>query len=79
MNNLNQQCLNNFEGNEIILYASIFSIIISQNLNLNEMNILGNFFQAIGQNLEVLAAYLSACAPNNSSNINNNLPNTSSN
>ncbi len=61
---------NNLCGSEIILYATIASIIISNGLNVNELNILGNFFQAIGQNLEVLAAYLSAC---NSSN-NNSIP-----
>ena len=60
---------NNLCGNEIILYATIASIIISTGLNSTEMNILGNFFQAVGQNLEVLAAYLSACNNNNNLNV----------
>lgn len=49
-----------FEGNDIILYAAIMAIIIGQNLSVNELNLLGNFFQAVGQNLEVLAALLTS-------------------
>ncbi len=58
-----------FEGNEIILYAAIASIIISQNLSVNELNLIGNFFQAIGQNLEVLAALLTSSDGQNGSGI----------
>lgn len=59
-------CKSSINGNEIILYATIASIIISKDLNSQELNLLGNFFQAVGQNLEVLSAYL-----NNPNSLNN--------
>ena len=57
---INKSFNDNFEGDEIILYASIVSIIIIKILNLKEINILSNFFQAFSQNREVLSSYLNA-------------------
>ncbi len=63
---------NGFDGNEIIIYATIASLIISKDLNINELNILGNFFEAVGQNLLTLAAYKSSSPNNNCNNSGNN-------
>ena len=45
---------NQFNG-ELVLYAAIIAITLSKDLTPNEQNALGNFFQAIGQNLEVIS------------------------
>ena len=47
--------MNNSYNGEFVLYAAIIAITLSKDLTPNEQNALGNFFQAIGQNLEVIA------------------------
>ena len=59
------------ESNKIIIYAAIASLIIAKDLNTYQLNLAGNFFQAVGQNLEVLASYLSA--KNSNTNCNKNI------
>lgn len=43
-------------GNDLVLLASSIAIAISQNLSPEEINILSNFFSALGSNLGILAA-----------------------
>ena len=38
-----------FTGNEFAIMSSIVAFIISQNLNIDEVNSLGNFFESVGQ------------------------------
>lgn len=38
-----------FNGNEFAIIASIIGYIISQNLSIDEVNSLGNFFECVGQ------------------------------
>lgn len=38
-----------FTGNEFAIISSIIGFIISQNLTIDQVNSLGNFFEAIGQ------------------------------
>ena len=38
-----------FSGNEFAIFASIVGFIISQNLSIDEVNSLGNFFECVGQ------------------------------
>jgi hypothetical protein len=45
-----------FTGEELVLIASIIAIKLSENLNNDEINILGNFLSSIGQNLNLIAA-----------------------
>lgn len=43
-------------GCELVGVASILAIFISQNLTANEMATLGNFFEALGTNLDTIAS-----------------------
>ncbi len=47
--------LSQLSGNELVALASIISVAISQNLNATETNALGNFFEAVGTNLTIIA------------------------
>ena len=38
-----------FTGNEFAIISSIVGFIISQNLEIDEVNSLGNFFESVGQ------------------------------
>lgn len=43
-------------GCELVGLASILSIYISQGLNTDEIEILGNFFSALGENLSTISS-----------------------
>lgn len=45
-----------FTGNEFAIFSSIIGFVISQNLNIDEVNSLGNFFECIGQFMLAKAA-----------------------
>lgn len=47
--------LNDLSGSELVILASTLAIIISQDLSLNEIDTLGNFFSALGSNLSTIA------------------------
>ena len=49
-------------GNSIVLLSSAISIILAKDLNSDEQNLLGNFLQAVGQNLEIISSQTSYCA-----------------
>ena len=38
-----------FTGNEFAIFSSIIGFIISQNLSIDQVNSLGNFFESVGQ------------------------------
>lgn len=38
-----------FSGNEFAIFASIIGFVISQNLDIDQVNSLGNFFECVGQ------------------------------
>ncbi len=38
-----------FNGNEFAILSSIIGFVISQNLTIDQVNSLGNFFESIGQ------------------------------
>lgn len=48
-------------GDDIVLLASATAIAISKEVSLDEMNILSSFFNAVGDNLGILAAQQEAC------------------
>lgn len=48
-------------GTDLILLAALVSIILAQDLDSLQQNILGNFIQAVGQNLTILAASRTHC------------------
>lgn len=48
--------LNSLSGCELVALASYLSVIISKNLTLEEIDILGNFFSALGSNLSTIGS-----------------------
>lgn len=47
-------CLSDLSGCELVALASIISIFISQGLTPDEIDTLGNFFSALGENLSTI-------------------------
>lgn len=47
---------------ELIAFASIFAIMISQGLSSDEVGTLGNFFSALGDNLQIISSN-GSCPP----------------
>ena len=45
-----------FTGNEFAIFSSIIGFIISQNLSIDQVNSLGNFFESVGQFMLAKAA-----------------------
>jgi len=52
-------------ADEQVILALIFSLILSEGLNENELNILGNFINAVGQNILLIQAAVSAQTTDN--------------
>ena len=48
--------LTELSGEELVLLASILSIYISKNFSVEEIDVLGNFFSALGSNLSTIAS-----------------------
>lgn len=48
--------LTRLSGYELVTLASIFSIILSEPLNTNELDILANFVTTLGDNLATIAS-----------------------
>lgn len=48
-------CLNDLNREEIIFLASSISLAISKDKSVEEIDLLGNFFSTIGQNLSTIA------------------------
>lgn len=57
-------CLNNFSGCELVALASIIAIYISNEFSSDEVDVLGNFFSALGSNLSTIGS----AKPDNSNN-----------
>ena len=52
-------CKNN--GNELVIFSAVISILITKDLSVNDQNLLSTLLQAIGQNLAVIATVQSNC------------------
>lgn len=48
--------LNNLSGAELVFLSSILAIVISENLNNDDINTLGDFLSSLGQNLSTIAS-----------------------
>lgn len=46
---------NNLNGCELVSFAAILAVYISQGLTPDEIDTLGNFFSALGSNLSTIA------------------------
>lgn len=53
--------LNNLSGAELVALSSILAIIISEGLNNDEINTLGDFLSALGENLSTIASANGDC------------------
>lgn len=51
-------------GNELIVLAASLAISIAEHTDSSELNILGVFFNALGDNLSIIAAKREACSKN---------------
>lgn len=49
-------------GEELVYLASTLAIAISKELNADTVNILSNFFNAVGDSLGIIAAQRAACS-----------------
>lgn len=71
---MNNSCSSsNCYGEGLILYSAILAIIISRNLNTDEIDLLSTLLQAVGQNMAILSSANSSC--DNLSNSNNSSTN----
>lgn len=61
-----------FTGNEFAIFASIIGFIISQDLDIDEVNSLGNFLECVGQFMLSKAAQDQVIMNNRRKNRNNN-------
>ena len=50
-------------SSELILFASVVSIILAEGLDKSEINLLGNFVISVGSNLTSIAAQKETCCP----------------
>ena len=48
--------LSSLSGCELVALAALLSVVISQNLSCDEVDVLGNFFSALGSNLSTIAS-----------------------
>lgn len=48
------------DSEQQVLLAALIAIIVSENLNENQLNILGNFVEAVGQNILLIQAVVSS-------------------
>ncbi len=48
--------LNDLSGAELVLLSSILAIVISEGLDNDEINTLGDFLSALGENLSTIAS-----------------------
>lgn len=48
------------DSEQQVLLAALLAIIVSENLNENQLNILGNFVEAVGQNILLIQAIVSS-------------------
>ena len=62
---MNSLSLSDISSGDAVLYAAVLAFLIGRDMDANQLNIVGNFLQAIGQNLEVMSA-VSGGGSNNS-------------
>lgn len=48
------------DSNEQVILAALIALLLSNGLNANQLNILGNFVEAVGQNMLLIQAVVSS-------------------
>lgn len=63
MNNYDKETIKNWanflyklNGNELTLLATAIGLILSQDLNGTQINVIGNFFEGVGQTMLIIGA-----------------------
>ncbi len=51
------------DSEQQVLLAALLAIILSDKLNVNQLNILGNFIESLGQNILLIQAVVSSDPP----------------
>ncbi|SCM82855.1 conserved hypothetical protein [uncultured Sporomusa sp.] len=51
------------DSEQQVLFAALLAIIVSDKLNEDQLNILGNFVEAVGQNILLIQAVVSSTPP----------------
>lgn len=57
---MEQSAFYSLNGNEQVTLAAVVAILLSEGLNQNQLNILGNFLEGIGQNILLIQAVTSS-------------------
>ncbi len=55
----------NLAGIDLVLLSTLVSITLSQDLTINQINILSNFLQSVGENLSIIATSRDICENEN--------------
>jgi hypothetical protein len=64
---MEESILFSLDSEQQVLLAALLAIIVSEDLNENQLNILGNFVEAVGQNLLLIQAVVSSDSPSTNS------------
>ena len=57
---MEESILFSLDSEQQVLFAALLAIIVSDDLNANQLNILGNFVEAVGQNILLIQAVVSS-------------------
>lgn len=60
---MDKSVLFTLDTDQQVLLAALLAIVMSENLNANELNILGNFIEVLGQNILLIQAIVAAAPP----------------
>lgn len=52
-------------GIDLVLLSTLVSITLAQDLTINQLNILSNFLQSVGENLSIIATSRDICESSN--------------
>ncbi len=55
----------NLAGIDLVLLSTLVSITLSQDLTINQINILSDFLQSVGENLSIIATSRDICENEN--------------
>lgn len=64
---MEESILFSLDSEQQVLLAALLAIIISEKLNEDQLNVLGNFIEALGQNILLIQAILSSNPPSTES------------
>jgi outer membrane murein-binding lipoprotein Lpp len=69
---MEESILFSLDSEQQVLLASLLAIILSDKLNEDQLNILGNFVEAVGQNILLIQAIVSSDPPSTKSDSSSN-------